>query len=201
MKFANWGIVLGAIVVAIGLIVAAGRLEIRKQQSEPDYALRNLLRVQGIRGEVKVPKGMTHYAVVPIIFEKGNKIRGGGSPFAIGPVEDRKTVFAEILYGKVDGEYKLFMHGTGIGTHSTKPVLEHLNGWTNIDSDDTSMLPNWNDISILAFAQSSVNYEGEEDAHFGRFEMALQQKKYVMALGVIFFASEAEKDKFYSKWS
>lgn len=164
-----------------------------------DQTLRSLLGVSSLKGNYTLPKDENYYVLTALEFLDGKLV---GRPLTQGGVGDftvSGTISPELAWVKVGNTTSLtLINSTDSGgmTRAEAPFWEKLGGheWGKAYSEKLSI----GELMITGFAYSKEQRTPTQtpDPNLGALGKAILKYKYVGALAIKTFKTEAERDAF-----
>jgi hypothetical protein len=104
---------------------------------------------------------------------------------------------AELAWAKQDGQWCATFWTRGVSSRSAKvDWMSHLRTGLNYENPDGRPLGQFEGFHVYAYELSLECRDGREDLTFSSsFQTELERRKYMVVLGVRFFATEAELSK------
>lgn len=135
--------------------------------TERDQLLRNFLGIRSLVVEQEIPKNRGLIAVILLQFEDGRLVGRGlsnmiGSEFSLPD----DILYAEVLWGEIDGSFQLLLGTPGMQTKSSSDFWQRLDGGrARVPSPQEWQ---YEDLSfeIVAFAASALGHDGERKEYF-----------------------------------
>jgi len=174
-----------------------------EKPSPPDYALRQLLGVQTLRSEFEMPQDMKTFRVGLLYIEGGRVtasewLSGDGlhTIHGDGKREYAKTLFAEYMVGKFDGEWKERLHVTP--SFTTQSRQANADFWGKFENADLRTRGSSNQMQFERFGDFqalAAIYGAKENIATGPVEGLLRDMNFLALLVVDFLPEKMDSSE------